>query len=108
MVKKGLVHHSDRGSPYASHRYREAISTLGMAQSMSRKGDCWDNAVAESFFSTLEWEHLGRHPVKSVRETRAEIEGYLDFYNHERRHSTIGLVSPVEFELRCFAAVGAA
>lgn len=107
-VKKGLVHHSDRGSPYASHRYREALSTLGMAQSMSRKGDCWDNAVAESFFSTLEWEHLERRPVKSERETRAEVEGYLGFYNHERRHSTIGLMSPVEFELRCFAAVGAA
>jgi putative transposase len=54
-----------------------------MAQSMSRKGDCWDNAVPESFFSTLEREHLDRRPVKSVRETRTEIDGYLDFYNHE-------------------------
>jgi putative transposase len=107
-VKKGLLHHSDQGSPYASHRYREELKTQGMEQSMSRKGDCWDNAVAESFFSTLEWEHLDRRPVKSEKETRAEVEGYLDFYNHERRHSTVGLLSPVEFELRCFAAVGAA
>jgi putative transposase len=107
-VKRGLLHHSDRGSPYASSRYRKALAHHGMVQSMSRRGDCWDNAVAESFFSTLEWEHLGRRVVKSVRATREELAGYLDFYNHERRHSTVGSVSPVEFELRCLAQEGAA
>ena len=108
QIDKGLIHHSDRGSPYASYSYREALKEHGMVQSMSRRGDCWDNSVAESFFSTLEWEHLGRRPVQSTRETRAQVKDFLRFYNHERRHSTMGDVCPVEYELRCTAPGGAA
>ncbi len=107
-VTKGLLHHSDRGSPYASGRYRRELARHGMIQSMSRRGDCWDNAVAESFFSTLEWEHLGRQSLKSADATRQELAEYLEFYNHQRRHSTNEQVSPVEFELRCLAEGGAA
>ena len=107
-VSKGLVHHSDRGSPYASDDYREKLEEYGMVQSMSRKGDCWDNAVAESLFSTLEWEHLGRLPVGSGRATKAEVEEYIRFFNHERIHSTVNFMSPVEFELRRNGANGVA
>lgn len=97
----GLIHHSDRGSPYASDDYVQALNALGAIRSMSRKGDCWDNAVAESFFATLEHECLhGRTPATFIDAHRL-VDGYIEgFYNTERLHSTIGLVSPVEFELR--------
>lgn len=97
----GLLHHSDRGSPYGSDDYINALDDIGAVRSMSRKGDCWDNAVAESFFATLEHECLqGRSPATFVDAHRL-VGGYIDtFYNTERLHSTIGLVSPVEFELR--------
>lgn len=96
----GLVHHSDRGSPYASDDYIEALDALGAVRSMSRKGDCWDNAVAESFFATLELECLqGRAPATFLDAHRL-VGGYIDgFYNPERLHSTIGFVSPIEYEL---------
>lgn len=103
-----LIHHSDRGSPYASDRYRSELKRLGMTQSMSRKGDCWDNAVAESFFSTLEWEHLSEEPVRPSLTTKRELADYLEFYNHRRRHSAVGQLSPVEFELRNAIPTGAA
>jgi len=97
----GVMHHSDRGSPYGSDEYIQALDAIGAARSMSRKGDCWDNAVAESFFATLEHECLqGRIPATFIDAHRL-VGGYIDgFYNPERLHSTIGLVSPVEFELR--------
>lgn len=103
-----LIHHSDRGSPYASDRYRSELKRCGMTQSMSRKGDCWDNAVAESFFSTLEWEHLGTLPVRPSLTTRIELADYLEFYNHQRRHSSAGNLNPVEYELRNAIPTGAA
>lgn len=97
----GLLHHSDRGSPYASADYRRALERAGAVASMSRKGDCWDNAVAESFFATLKTEALGeRIPDDHVKATRA-IGEYIDgYYNTKRRHSFIDYETPIEFELR--------
>jgi putative transposase len=97
----GLLHHSDRGSTYASADYRDALTRRGLVASMSRKGDCWDNAVAESFFATIKGELLDHESYATRAEARAAIGDYIDnFYNPQRRHSSIGYVSPVEFELR--------
>ena len=96
----GAVHHSDRGSPYASDDYRAELVRFGMIASMSRKGDCWDNAVAESFFSTLKTELVGEHIYTSHDAAVIAIRDYIDtFYNTRRRHSHLGYVSPIEFEL---------
>ncbi len=97
----GLLHHSDRGSPYASDDYRKALHRCGLVASMSRTGDCWDNAVAESFFATLRAELVDheRYPTRAA--ATASIGDYLErFYNPLRRHSYLGYVSPMEFELR--------
>jgi putative transposase len=105
----GLVHHSDRGSPYASDDYQAALSERGLVPSMSRKGDCWDNAVAESFFATLRAELLDHEHYATRRAAVASIADYIEgFYNPVRRHSSIGYVSPVEFELKRFAREEAA
>ena len=105
----GLVHHSDRGSPYASAEYRAELARIGSLASMSRKGDCWDNAVAESFFSTLTAELLDRTRFATRAQARRAIGEYIDgFYNIERRHSTLGYLSPIEFELRSISAAQAA
>ncbi len=95
----GLVHHSDRGSVYASHAYRALLAQHDVRCSMSRRGDCWDNAVAESFFATLEWELLATHRFAShVAATRA-LGDFIDgWYNRERLHSTLGYQSPVDYE----------
>lgn len=105
----GLVHHSDRGSPYASARYRAALAHHGMVASMSRKGDCWDNAVAESFFSTLKAELTERVIYATRAEATRSIGEYIDnFYNLEHRHAFIGLCQShrvriaLRFELRQF------
>jgi transposase InsO family protein len=92
---------TDVSSPYASDDYRAALAEREMVVSMSRKGDCWDNAVAESFFGTLKGE-LVDHEVYATREAAtASIGDYIDeFYNIERRHSSIGYISPIEFELK--------
>ena len=106
---RGLIHHSDRGSPYASSDYRRALANKGMVPSMSRKGDCWDNAVAESFFSTLKAElvHEARYETRAA--AIASIGDYIHFfYNPERRHSHLGYVSPIEFELMSEVAALAA
>ena len=96
----GLVHHSDRGSTYASGDYRKALDARGIECSMSRKGDCWDNAVAESFFATLKRELEGIEAMESRTAATISIGEYIDgFYNLERRHSAINYNSPVEFEL---------
>jgi len=95
----GLLHHSDRGCQYTSAEYREALTELGVAVSMSRKGNCWDNAVAESFFATLKTELVyGRH--WSTRfELRAAVFEYIEvFYNRRRLHSSIGYKTPAELE----------
>jgi len=95
----GLVHHSDRGSQYASHDYREALGQHGMVCSMSRRGDCWDNAVAESFWGTLKNELADEMDFASRSEARRVIFEYIEsFYNLRRRHSSIGYCSPREYE----------
>ena len=95
----GLLHHSDRGVQYASSEYQAQLRTHGMICSMSRKGDCWDNAVAESFFSTIKAELVHRTDYVSRSQARASIFEYIEaFYNVRRRHSALGYVSPVEHE----------
>jgi transposase InsO family protein len=98
---RGLLHHSDRGSQYASADYRTALHAAGIECSMSRKGNCWDNAVAESFFATLKTELVHEADWGTRAAARSAIFEYLEvFYNRRRRHSSIDYVSPEEFELR--------
>jgi putative transposase len=95
----GLLHHSDRGSQYASAAYREKLNDYGMQISMSRKGDCWDNAVVESFFATLKRELIHRRKFRTREEARRAIFDYIEvFYNRERLHSSLGYMSPAEYE----------
>jgi putative transposase len=95
----GLVFHSDRGGQYASHDYRAALKTAGITCSMSRRANCWDNAVAESFFGTLKTELVYRHTFQTRKEARTTIAEWIEvFYNRQRIHSSIGYVSPVQFE----------
>jgi putative transposase len=97
----GLLHHSDRGSPYASDDYRAELRACGARQSMSRKGDCWDNAVAESFFATLRAELVDHERYPTREAALRSIGDYIDnFYNVERRHSHLDYFNPIEFELR--------
>jgi len=95
----GLLHHSDRGSQYACADYRAVLTTHGMVASMSRKGNCWDNAVAESFFATLELELILTHRWAPRDDARRAIFHYIEtWYNPKRRHSTLGYFSPVAYE----------
>jgi putative transposase len=95
----GLLHHSDRGSQYASGDFREALNASGMVCSMSRKGNCWDNAAMESFFGTLKQELVNRVLFTTREHARKEVFEYIEvWYNRKRRHSTLGYVSPAEFE----------
>lgn len=97
----GLVHHSDQGSPYGSDDYIELLERIDAIRSMSRKGDCWDNAVAESFFSTLEFECIRGRAFVSLAHAHAVVGRFIDgFYNPRRLHSTLDYVSPIEFEIR--------
>lgn len=96
---EGLLHHSDRGSQYACADYAAELAAHGMLASMSRKGDCWDNAVAESFFATLERELVARRDWRTRAEARQAIFRFIEtWYNRVRRHSTLGYVSPAEYE----------
>jgi transposase InsO family protein len=96
---EGLIHHSDRGSQYASTEYQQALASRGIQCSMSRKGNCWDNAVAESFFSTLKLELIYLTYFSTRHQARLEIFEYLEvFYNRRRRHSSLGYLSPWEYE----------
>jgi transposase InsO family protein len=98
--RTGLVHHSDRGSTYASTDYRKALEDRGIECSMSRTGDCWDNAVAESFFASLKRELEEIDDLESRAQATALVDEYIDgFYNVQRRHSAIDYKSPIEFEL---------
>jgi len=95
---RGLVHHSDRGVQYASGEYQRVLATHGIQPSMSRRGDCWDNAVVESFFSTLKQE-LGARVWPNALAVTTAIAEYIDgFYNPRRLHSTLGYQSPEMFE----------
>jgi putative transposase len=99
----GLLHHSDQGSPYASEDYQSVLEAQGITCSMSRRGNCYDNAVMESFFSTVKSE-LGER-FESHGDAKMELFDYIEvFYNQGRRHSTIGQISPAEYERRTQAA----
>ena len=101
----GLLHHSDRGCQYTSTDYREQLRQLGVTVSMSRKGDCWDNAVAESFFATLKRELLNRARWTDSVDVRYAVFEYIEtFYNRRRLHSTLGYKTPVQFETEYAAA----
>ena len=101
----GLLHHSDRGSQYAGGAYQALLAAHGVTGSMGRKGDCWDNAVAESFFATLEHELLADADFPSRQAAGRAIFEFIEiWYNRERRHSSLGYVSPVEYEERRRAA----
>lgn len=101
-VRADLLHHSDRGSPYGALAYQQRLAIRGIRCSMSRPGNCWDNAVVESFFATLKTELCAKgHPFSTRQEARTAIFEYVEgFYNRTRRHSTLGYLSPVEFEQR--------
>lgn len=93
----GLLHHSDRGSQYTSHAYQDALQDAQVVPSMSRKGNCWDNAVAESFFGSLKQELQRDQPFRSVDDARREVGDYIhQFYNPTRLHSANGHHSPVD------------
>lgn len=95
----GLIHHSDRGSQYASHDYQRLLQQYGMVPSMSRKGDCWDNAAMESFFHTLKTELIGNRVFRTRQEARREIFAYIEtWYNRQRLHSALGYTAPAEYE----------
>jgi transposase InsO family protein len=89
----------DRGCQYASDVYRAELDARGIVCSMSRVGDCWDNAVAESFFATLKTERIHRRPWPTKSEARSAVHDYIGaFFNPHRRHSSLGYVSPMDFE----------
>jgi putative transposase len=103
---KGLIHHSDRGSQYASHEYRAEVEGAGMICSMSAKGRCYDNAVAESFFHNLKVEIIHGEVFSSREQARKAIFKYMEvFYNRKRMHSTLNYMSPVDYERSAAAKV---
>jgi putative transposase len=94
-----MLLHSDQGSPYTSTGYLTRLAEVGMVASMSRTGDCYDNAAMESFFSTLKGECVERHAFQTRQEARQTIFEYIEcFYNRVRRHSTLKYLSPVAYE----------
>lgn len=105
----GLIFHSDRGSQYTSGVFRALLERHGIRQSLSRPGQCWDNAVAESFFSTLKTELIYRQPMTTRAATRQAVFEYIEvFYNRQRLHSALGYRSPVEYERETLATPTAA
>ena len=98
-AKRGLIHHSDRGSQYASKSYQKLLRKKKLTCSMSRKGDCWDNAMMESFFGSLKSEHLHVTPLRSKEKTKETVNNWIElWYNHKRLHSSLDMVSPMKFE----------
>ena len=99
VVDAGLVHHSDRGSQYASNHYPDLLKAHGIQISMSRKGNPWDNAACESFMKTLKYEEVLRNEYRDLADARASIREFLEkIYNQKRLHSALGYVPPAEFE----------
>jgi putative transposase len=92
------LHHSDRGTQYASHAYREILAARGIDVSMSRVGNCWDNAVVESFFSSLKAELVAGARFSTAQEAQNAVADYLRFYNQQRLHSALGYQSPAQYE----------
>jgi putative transposase len=100
--KPGLIHHSDRGSQYAAAGYRKVLATWQVSQSMSDAGNCYDNAVAESFFASIKKERLHHAAFATRTEAYDAVERYIDgFYNPTRLHSALGYVSPLRYERSC-------
>jgi transposase InsO family protein len=100
-VQAGLVHHSDRGTQYASGDYTDLLKTHGITISMSRKGNPWDNAACESFMKTLKYEEVHRNEYRDLTEARTSIREFLEkIYNQKRLHSALGYVPPAEFEVQ--------
>ena len=95
---RGLIFHSDRGSQYASHEFNQALNECGITPSMSRKGNCWDNACAETLFGSLKVERLHGMRFQTLRQAKDETLNWLLWYNRTRLHSTLNYVSPMQFE----------
>jgi len=101
VVQAGLVHHSDRGSQYASNDYTDLLKANGIVISMSRKGNPWDNAACESLVKTLKYEEVLRNDYRDLAEARASIAEFLEkVYNQKRLHSALGYLPPAEFEVQ--------
>lgn len=94
-----LLHHSDQGSQYTSEAFQRLLADHGVDCSMSRSGNCWNNAAMESFFSSLKTERVSRRTYRKRNDAKADVFDYIErFYNPKRRHSTIGYLSPIAFE----------
>ncbi len=100
----GLIFHSDRGSQYCSHEFQAVLTGYGMRSSMSRKGNCWDNAPTESLWGSLKVGRLHGMRFATRRQAMDEVIDWLTFYNHRRLHSTLGYISPMQFENNWLAA----
>jgi putative transposase len=103
MPDKGLIFHSDRGSQYASRGYAELLAGHGIRASMSRKGNCWDNACSETLFGSLKVERLHGERFETIRHAKDATIEWLLWYNRSRLHSTLGYQSPVQFEQQAHA-----
>ena len=103
-MPRELLHHSDQGSQYTSEAFQRLLSAHGITCSMSRRGDCWDNAAMESFFSSLKTERVDRKQYATRDDARADVFDYIErFYNPRRRHSVLDYLSPVQFEEKAAA-----
>ncbi len=100
----GLIFHSDRGSQYCSHEFQNALKGWDMRSSMSRKGNCWDNAPTESFWGRMKTASLYGKKFATRQEAMNAVLDWMTFYNHRRLHSTLGYLSPMQFEQRWHAA----
>ena len=104
-----VIFHTDRGSTYTANAFTTLCRHLGIRQSMGRVGSCFDNAAAEAFFSSLEWEVLSRHEFENTRQAQAVVLDWCyGFYNHHRRHSSAGMMSPIDYENTAAATPAAA
>jgi len=95
----GTILHADRGSQFTSHDMAQACSGHGLLRSMGATGICWDNAGAESLWSTVKHEYYKRHAFTTYANLTAGLDNYIRFYNHDRRHSSLGMISPIDFEI---------
>jgi len=95
--EKGLIFHTDQGSEYVAHKFQNTLKAASLVSSMSRKGKCLDNAMAESFFHTMKTEVIHHKKYKTMKSVKRDILSFIDFYNNDRLHSSLGYVSPREF-----------